>query len=464
MLSMQAIREQTAELRDVFARRGVEAPLDEIVELDRGRRELLAEVEGMRAERNQAGKQIGATRDAEERQRLIDGQRAVADQLDRLEERLRERDAQLLQLTLELPNTLHGDVPPGGEDDGLVVLEGKGAGEPAPVEPPRRVADEADPVAEEGRRPHWEIGEELGLIDFERGAKIAGSRFYVLRGGAARLQRALIAWMLDLHRERGFDEVYVPFVVKEEMLVGTGQLPKFAETMYHDAEDDLWLVPTAEVPVTNLYRDEILPVEALPIHHAAYTPCFRRERMSAGRDIRGLKRGHQFDKVELVMFCEPERSWEEQALLLGEALAVVQALGLRYRGAAARGRGRDARLGDDVRHRGLGAGLARVVRGLLGLELSRLPGAPREPALPRRWGARAAPAHAQRLRDRAAAHARGAARAVRARGRHRGARGAPAVPRRRDADRAGGGALARRSGTRAQFDLDRSTAPPTHAV
>ena len=331
MLSMQAIREQTAELRDVFARRGVEAPLDEIVELDRGRRELLAEVEGMRAERNQAGKQIGATRDAEERQRLIDGQRAVADQLDRLEERLRERDAQLLQLTLELPNTLHGDVPPGGEDDGLMVLEGKGAGEPTPVEPPRRVADEADPVAEEGRRPHWEIGEELGLIDFERGAKIAGSRFYVLRGGAARLQRALIAWMLDLHRERGFDEVYVPFVVKEEMLVGTGQLPKFAETMYHDAEDDLWLVPTAEVPVTNLYRDEILPVEALPIHHAAYTPCFRRERMSAGRDIRGLKRGHQFDKVELVMFCEPERSWEEQALLLGEALAVVQALGLRYR-------------------------------------------------------------------------------------------------------------------------------------
>ena len=331
MLSIRAIREQTAELRDVFARRGVEAPLDEIVELDRGRRELLAEVEGMRAQRNQAGKQIGATHDPEERQRLIDGQRAVADRLDSVEERLREREAQLRLLALELPNTLHEDVPPGGEEDGLVVLEGEGAGEPAQVEPPRRVTAEADPPAEEGRRPHWEIGEELGLIDFERGAKIAGSRFYVLRGQAARLQRALIAWMLDLHRERGFEEVYVPFVVKEEMLVGTGQLPKFAETMYHDAEDDLWLVPTAEVPVTNLYRDEILPLEALPIHHAAYTPCFRRERMSAGRDIRGLKRGHQFDKVELVMFCEPERSWEEHQLLLSEALAVVQALGLRYR-------------------------------------------------------------------------------------------------------------------------------------
>ena len=331
MLSMRAIREQTVELGEVFARRGVQAPLEEIVELDRERRALLAEVEGMRAERNQAGKQIGATRDPEERQRLIDEQRAVADRLDSLEERLREREAQLRLLTLELPNTLHADVPPGGEQDGIVVLEGEGAGEPAHVEPPRRVAEEEDPPAEEGRRPHWKIGEELGLIDFERGAKIAGSRFYVLRGGAARLQRALIAWMLDLHRERGFGEVYVPFVVKEEMLVGTGQLPKFAETMYHDAEDDLWLVPTAEVPVTNLYRDEILPLEALPIHHVAYTPCFRRERMSAGRDIRGLKRGHQFDKVELVMFCEPERSWEEHQLLLSQALAVVQALGLRYR-------------------------------------------------------------------------------------------------------------------------------------
>jgi len=226
---------------------------------------------------------------------------------------------------------LHEDVPRGGEGDGLVVFEGTGAGEPARVDPPRRVGDEPDPAAEDGRRPHWEIGEELGLIDFERGAKVSGSRFYVLRGQAARLQRALIAWMLDLHRERGFQEVYVPFVVKQEMLVGTGQLPKFGETMYHDAEDDLWLVPTAEVPVTNLYRDEILEAGALPIHHAAYTPCFRRERMSAGRDIRGIKRGHQFDKVELVMFCEPARSWEEHALLLAEALAVVRALGLRYR-------------------------------------------------------------------------------------------------------------------------------------
>ena len=331
MLALRDVRERTAELRAVFARRGVEAPLDAIVALDAERRALLAEVEAMRADRNRAGKAIGAARDGEERERLIAEQRAVAGRLDGLEGRLREREAELRALELELPNVLHEAVPDGGEDDGEVILEGVGEEPPSRPDPPRRVADEADPPPEAGRRPHWEIGEALGLIDFERGAKIAGSRFYVLRGQAARLQRALIAWMLDLHRERGFGEVYVPFVVKEEMLVGTGQLPKFGETMYRDAEDDLWLVPTAEVPVTNLYRGEILDGGALPIRHAAYTPCFRRERMSAGRDIRGLKRGHQFDKVELVIFCEPERSWEEHELLLDEALAVVRALGLRYR-------------------------------------------------------------------------------------------------------------------------------------
>ena len=330
MLPIRTIREQTDELRAVFARRGVEAPLDAIVELDRSRRELLTEVESMRADRNEAGRQIGATRDPEERQRLIDEQRAVADRLDALEERLRDQEAELRTLSLELPNTLHDDVQDGGEEAGEVILEGVGTAEPTRVEPPLAVADATDPDASEGR-PHWEIGEALGLIDFERGAKISGSRFYVLRGQAARLQRALIAWMLDLHRERGFDEVYVPFVVKEEMLVGTGQLPKFGETMYHDAEDDVWLVPTAEVPVTNLYREEILDGDVLPIRHVAYTPCFRRERMSAGRDIRGIKRGHQFDKVEIVIFSEPDRSWDEHDLLLDEALEVVRRLGLRYR-------------------------------------------------------------------------------------------------------------------------------------
>ena len=331
MLSIRTIREQTEELRTVFARRGVAAPLDAIVELDRSRRELLTEVESMRADRNQAGRRIGQTRDPEERQRLIDEQRAVADRLDTLEERLREQESELRARSLELPNTLHEDVQDGGEDAGDVILEGVGAAEPSRVDPPVPVGEASDPAPDDDRRPHWEIGEALGLIDFERGAKIAGSRFYVLRGRAARLQRALIAWMLDLHGGRGFDEVYVPFVVKEEMLVGTGQLPKFGETMYHDAEDDVWLVPTAEVPVTNLYRDEILDGDVLPIRHVAYTPCFRRERMSAGRDIRGIKRGHQFDKVEIVIFSEPDHSWAEHDLLLNEALEVVRQLGLTYR-------------------------------------------------------------------------------------------------------------------------------------
>src|SRR5207245_176547 len=180
--------------------------------------------------------------------------------------------------------------------------------------------------------PHWDLGPQLGIIDFERGVKVSGSRFYVLRGAGARLQRALITWMLDLHtREHGYVEVYPPAMVKRECLVGTGNLPKFGDNLYRDAEEDLWFVPTAEVPVTNLYRDEVLEAERLPIRHVAYTPCFRREKMSAGRDVRGIKRGHQFDKVELVKFVRPETSDAELAGLLDDAEDVCRRLGLAYR-------------------------------------------------------------------------------------------------------------------------------------
>jgi seryl-tRNA synthetase len=180
--------------------------------------------------------------------------------------------------------------------------------------------------------PHWDLGPRLGIIDFERGVKVSGTRFYILRGMGARLQRALIAWMLDLHsRERGYLEVYPPAMVRGECLVGTGQLPKFADTVYRDIEDDAWWVPTAEVPVTNMYRDEILDTEALPIRHVAYTPCFRREKMSAGRDVRGIKRGHQFDKVELVKFVRPETSDAELMSLLDDAETVCRRLGLAHR-------------------------------------------------------------------------------------------------------------------------------------
>jgi seryl-tRNA synthetase len=331
VLSIQSIREHPDDVRRSLELRASDAPLDEILALDEQRRAVLTEVEQMRADRNRAGKAIGGARDDEERQRLIAEQREVAGRLDALEEELREHEAKLDPLLLEVPNLVHEDVPTGGEDAGVIVLEGEGGAPATRLDPARPVGAQPPPEPEPGRRPHWEIGEDLGLIDFERGAKVSGSRFYVLRGGAARLQRAMITWMLDLHREHGWDEVYVPFVVKEEMLVGTGQLPKFADTMYHDAEDDLWLIPTAEVPVTNLYRDEILDGGSLPIRHAAYTPCFRRERMSAGRDVRGIKRGHQFDKVELVHFCEAGSSWDELDALLGEILEVVRALGFRYR-------------------------------------------------------------------------------------------------------------------------------------
>ncbi len=181
-------------------------------------------------------------------------------------------------------------------------------------------------------QPHWDLGEKLGIIDFERGVKISGSRFYVLCGQGARLQRALINWMLDLHTtEHGYSEVYPPVMVREECLVGTGNLPKFGDNLYRDIEEDFWFVPTAEVPVTNLYRDEIFEPGRLPVHHVAYTPCFRREKMSAGRDVRGIKRGHQFDKVEMVKFVRPESSDDELLALLDDAEDVCRRLGLRHR-------------------------------------------------------------------------------------------------------------------------------------
>jgi len=181
-------------------------------------------------------------------------------------------------------------------------------------------------------RSHWELAEKLGIIDFQRGVKLSGSRFYVLKGQGARLQRALITFMLDLHvKEHGYTEIYPPFMVKRECMVGSGNLPKFADNLYHDEEDDLWFVPTAEVPLTNLHRDEVLPPGTLPLNYVAYTACFRREKMAAGKDTRGIKRGHQFDKVELYKFTEPETSNAELEKLLSNAEDVSQRLGIPYR-------------------------------------------------------------------------------------------------------------------------------------
>ena len=336
MLSIQTIRERTDEVRRSLADRHTEAPLEAILAADELRRSVLADVERMRHDRNEAGKQIGAAQDAATRQQLIEAQRAVAANLDRLESIQREAERELESLLLYMPNIPHPDVPVGGEEDSVIVLEGDGAeGWEHRVEPPVPVSRAeqlpVQPAPQPDKRPHWDLGVALGVIDFERGTKISGSSFYILRGDGARLQRALITWMLDVHREQGYLEVYPPVLVRDEMLVGTGQLPKFADTMFHAEDTDLWLIPTAEVPVTNMYRDEIMDAGDLPLMHAAYTPCFRHEQFSAGRDVRGIKRGYQFDKVEMVQFVAEDQSWAALDRLVEDALAIIRPLGLRYR-------------------------------------------------------------------------------------------------------------------------------------
>ena len=317
MLSLQFMRDNPGAVRKGLRDRGVEETgLDELLCLDGERRGLLVDLESRRAERNAIGKRVGSATDAAERQRLIDETRVLSERIDALEPRVKEVEERVRSLLLDLPNVPHPNTPVGEGEEQNVIIRTEGAPPPFDFEP----------------RPHWEIGERLGIIDFERGVKLSGSRFYVLRGAGARLERALIAWMLDLHTDKqGYTEVYTPFVVKEECLWGAGQLPKFRDNLYHDVEDDLWLVPTAEVPITNLHRDEILEPGVLPLNYVAYTPCFRREKMSAGRDVRGIKRGHQFDKVEMYKFCAPEGSNDELETMVRDAEDVCRGLGLPHR-------------------------------------------------------------------------------------------------------------------------------------
>ena len=332
MLSIQTIRERTDEIRKSLRDRRTDAPLDAILAADEMRRSVLADVERMRHDRNNAGKRIGAAKDAAERQQLIEAQRSVASDLDRFEGILREADQNLETLLLNMPNIPHANVPVGGEEDSVVILEGDGAtGFERRLDTPVPIAQWESPAIDEEKHPHWHLGPELGIIDFERGTKISGAPFYILKGDGARLQRALITWMLDVHREQGYSEIYPPALVREETLVGTGQLPKFANTMFHAEGTDLWLIPTAEVPVTNMYREEILDPAQLPLKHAAYTPCFRHEQFSAGRDVRGIKRGFQFDKVEMVQFVPEEDSWAALEQIVEDALDIIRPLGLRYR-------------------------------------------------------------------------------------------------------------------------------------
>ncbi|MFC1976757.1 serine--tRNA ligase [Chloroflexota bacterium] len=310
MLDLKFIRENTDRVRAAVASRQDTAPLDEILELDSERRRKILELEDLRRTRKEAARERKTDKESAEEGRDL---RII---MKGLEEEVRDLDERLEELLLQVPNIPHPSVPVGaGESDNIVVRSWG--------ELPRFNFQPA---------PHWKLGESLGIIDFDRGVKLSGSRFYVLKGLGARLQRALISFMLDLHSiEHGYQEVYLPFMVKRETMVGSGNLPKFADNLYHDDEDDLWFVPTAEVPITNLHRDEIIPPGILPMHYVAYTACFRREKMSAGKDTRGLKRGHQFDKVELYKFTEPAASDEELEKLTSNAEQVCQKLGLPYR-------------------------------------------------------------------------------------------------------------------------------------
>ncbi len=316
MLDIRLIRDKPDDVKASLSTVGVSAgEIDEVLRLDERRRSLIAEVEQLRNERGAASKRIGKM-SAEEREPLVLEMRGIGDRIADLEKALVTAEAEFESAMLLLPNIPHPDVPVGPDESANAVIREVGEERQFDFEP----------------LPHWELGERLGIIDFERGVKVSGSRFYVLRSQGARLQRALINWMLDLHvGEHGYSEVYPPAMVRQECLVGTGNLPKFGDNLYRDVDEDFWWVPTAEVPVTNLYRDEIFEPDQLPLYHVAYSPCFRREKMSAGRDVRGIKRGHQFDKVEMVKFVRPETSDAELLRLLDDAEDVCRRLGLRHR-------------------------------------------------------------------------------------------------------------------------------------
>jgi seryl-tRNA synthetase len=315
MHDIQEIRAHPENLRLALRRRGIEPPIETLLALDSDRRAVLTQVEQLKAERNRVSKEIGQMKNAADREAHIGEMRSIGERIDALDAGVREKEAALQDLLAGLPNVPDADVPDGADETQNVIVRTVGE--------PKRLDFKP--------QPHWDLGPALGILDFDRGVKLTGSRFYVLSGAGARLQRALIAWMLDLHRRQGYLEKYTPFVVRADTLFASGQLPKFRDNLYHDHEEDLWMVPTAEVPLTGLHMDEILDGATLPRHYTAYTPCFRREKMSAGRDVRGIKRGHQFDKVEMYTFCAPEESAAELERMLSHAEQTCAELGLAYR-------------------------------------------------------------------------------------------------------------------------------------
>ncbi len=315
MLDIRIIRDNPEMVKQASKLKGDPVDVDAILEIDSKRRALIAEADELKSERNAVSAEIPKRKKAGEPvEDIFKRMREVGDKIAELDEQLRGFDDELATLMLKAPNIPHESVPVGDESANQVVREWGEVTKP-----------------EFEVKPHWEIGERLGILDLAAGAKISGSGFYVLKGAGARLQRALISYMLDTHVADGFTEIAPPFVVNSASMTGTGQLPKLADDMYKIGEDNLWLIPTGEVPVTNLHREEILPADSLPLSYAAYTPCFRREAGAAGKDTRGMIRVHQFDKVEMVKLVHPDTSYVELETLVAQAEKLLQGLEIPYR-------------------------------------------------------------------------------------------------------------------------------------
>lgn len=317
MLDIRKLRDNFDAAAEALAKRGKPTNLKQAVELDEKRRALLQKTEELKARRNKVSKEIPALKkEGKDVSDLIAQMQHVGDEIKAYDDQIREIDAQLSDIMMTIPNTPHASVPAGSDDSENVVVR-------TFMEPTRF---DFEP------KPHWELGDELGILDPERAARITGARFMYYVGQGARLERSLINFMLDTHTGgHGYTEVIPPFLANEGSMRGTGQLPKFAEDMYHVEGTDYYLIPTAEVPVTNMYRQDIVPADALPMKFVAYTPCFRAEAGSAGRDTRGLIRQHQFNKVELVKYARPEDSYEELEKLTADAESILQLLEIPYR-------------------------------------------------------------------------------------------------------------------------------------
>ena len=314
MLNIELIQADTENVRNAIQRRGDTFSIDELVSLDNKRKLIQKELDNLRSDRKKSNQQIGLKKNPSKE--LIVEMKTLGQKVKKLEAEYKSTQQEIHTIMLTLPNIPRDNVPDGKDESSNQIV--------------RTVQSSIKSI--KSPAPYWEIAKRLGLIDLSASAKISGSRFYVLNSKAAKLQRSLISWMLNTHTEKhGYQELYLPYLVNSETVTGSGHLPKFSETMYHDQEDDLWLIPTAEVPITSMFRDEILNPDQIPSQFVSHTPCFRREKAAAGSQTRGIKRVHQFDKVEMYKFVSPLDSDEELLKLVANAEEIISQLELTYR-------------------------------------------------------------------------------------------------------------------------------------